>query len=108
MTALENAPTVKPSTIYLSGPMTGKLAFNYPAFNAEAAKLRKLGHSVFNPAESDLPEAATWQEHMREDLQALLGCDRIHLLPGFGASKGAMLELVVAQALGMKITIAKP
>lgn len=104
----ENVPDDKLSTIYLSGPMTGMLAFNYPAFNAEAAKLRALGHRVFNPAESDLPEASTWQEHMREDLQALLGCNRIHLLPGFGTSKGAMLELVVAQALGMTITLAKP
>ena len=103
-----NAPSDKLSTIYLSGPMTGMLAFNYPAFHVEAAKLRELGHCVFNPAETDLPEAATWQEHMREDLQALLGCDQIHLLPGFGKSKGAMLELVIAQALGMTITMAKP
>ena len=108
MTDPQNASGYKLSTIYLSGPMTGMLAFNYPAFHAEAAKLRELGHCVFNPAENDLPEAATWQEHMREDLQALLGCDRIHLLPNFGKSKGAMLELVVAQALGMTITMAKP
>jgi len=108
MTAHEKEPSVKPSTIYLSGPMTGMLAFNHPAFHAEAGRLRELGHCVFNPAESDLPEAATWQEHMREDLRALLDCDRIHLLPGFAKSKGAMLELVVAQALGMMITTAKP
>ena len=103
----ENAPKFPISTIYLSGPMTGMLAFNYPAFHAEAARLRALGNKVFNPAENDLPEAATWQEHMREDLRAMLDCDQIHLLPGFGKSKGAMLELIVAQALGMKITNAK-
>jgi len=103
----KNASVAQPSTIYLAGPMTGMLAFNYPAFHAEAARLRALGHRVINPAENDLPETATWQEHMRDDLRELLNCDQIHLLPGFGKSKGAMLELIVAQALGMKITNAK-
>lgn len=108
MPNLKNVPIENLCTIYLSGPMTGMLNYNYPAFDAEAAKLRALGHRVINPAESDLPISATWKEHMREDLQALLGCNRIHLLPGFGTSKGAMLELVVAQALGMTVTVAKP
>ena len=107
MTDPQNASDYKLSTIYLAGPMTGMLAFNYPAFHAEAARLRALGHRVINPAENDLPEAATWQDHMRDDLRAMLDCDQIHLLPGFGASKGAMLELIVAQALGMTVTNAK-
>lgn len=95
-------------TIYLSGPMSGIPDFNYPAFNAEAAKLRAEGHRVINPAESDLPASAAWRDHMREDLRHLLGCTQIHLLPGHSQSKGAMLELSVAHALGMKITMARP
>ena len=37
--------------IYISGPMTGKHDFNYPAFNAAAKRLRSEGHFVINPAE---------------------------------------------------------
>jgi hypothetical protein len=40
--------------IYLSGPMTGLPDLNFPAFHAEAARLRALGYDVINPAE--LPE----------------------------------------------------
>lgn len=37
--------------IYLAGPMTGLPEFNYPAFHAEAARLRGLGYQVENPAD---------------------------------------------------------
>lgn len=36
--------------LYLSGPMTGKPALNFPAFHAEAARLLALGYEVVNPA----------------------------------------------------------
>ena len=94
------------ATVYLSGPMSGIPGFNYPAFNAEAARLRAEGHWVVNPAEGGLPASAAWSDHMREDLRRLLGCTHIHMLPGYKYSKGAMLELIVAHSLGMKITTA--
>ena len=102
----ENDKAVSLSTIYLSGPMTGVPAFNHPAFNAEAARLRALGHQVFNPAENGLPASAAWADHMRADLRALLDCDHIHLLPGWAHSTGARLELQVALALGFEYTLA--
>lgn len=37
--------------IYLAGPMTGLPEHNFPAFHAEAARLRGLGYQVENPAE---------------------------------------------------------
>lgn len=37
--------------IYLAGPMTGLPEHNFPAFHAEAARLRGLGYHVENPAE---------------------------------------------------------
>lgn len=40
--------------VYLAGPMRGIPEFNFPAFNAAAASLRKSGHTVFNPAERDI------------------------------------------------------
>lgn len=38
--------------IYLSGPMTGLPAYNYPAFNAAAVRLRAAGYLVYHPADS--------------------------------------------------------
>ncbi|WP_319942079.1 DUF4406 domain-containing protein [Pseudomonas quasicaspiana] len=53
--------------IYISGPMTGLPDFNFPAFAAEANRLRGLGFDVVNPAEINQtaergrnPCAATW------------------------------------------------
>lgn len=103
--ALPDAAPVR-KAIYLSGPMTGIPAFNFPAFHAEAARLRALGRTVFNPAESGLPASAAWSEHMRADLRALLDCDHIHMLPGWSNSTGAWLELQVALALGFHYTLA--
>ncbi|HEX8594362.1 MAG TPA: DUF4406 domain-containing protein [Pseudomonas sp.] len=40
--------------------MTGLPEFNYPAFHAEAARLRTLGLEVENPAENPLPANAPW------------------------------------------------
>ena len=34
--------------IYIAGPMTGLPDFNYPAFNAAAARMRALGFEVEN------------------------------------------------------------
>ena len=36
--------------LYLAGPMTGIKDLNFPAFHAEASRLRALGHIVVNPA----------------------------------------------------------
>ncbi|WP_137975293.1 DUF4406 domain-containing protein, partial [Salmonella enterica] len=36
--------------IYIAGPMTGRKKFNRDAFNKEADRLMKHGHTVLNPA----------------------------------------------------------
>lgn len=55
--------------IYLSGPMTGLPAFNYPAFNAAAARLRSAGYLVYNPADS----GAGWRGGTPGDTSAMTG-----------------------------------
>ncbi|OBY57752.1 DUF4406 domain-containing protein [Pseudomonas sp. AU12215] len=88
--------------IYLAGPMTGLPDFNYPAFHAEAARLRQLGYHVENPAENPAPACGTWAGYMRLALVQLVTCDSIALLPGWIHSKGARLEFTVAKNLGMR------
>lgn len=89
--------------IYIAGPMTGLPDFNYPAFNAAAAKLRAMGHEVLNPAENPEPACRTWQGYMRLALAQLVQCECIVMLPGWADSKGAMIERKLAQTLEMEV-----
>lgn len=93
--------------IYLSGPMTGIPGLNFPAFHAEAARLRALGYLVENPAELNPDSDASWHACMRADLKALLDCDALALLPGWQKSAGAHLEMHVAHRVGIEIVEAK-
>jgi len=89
--------------IYISGPMTGLPEQNFPAFHAEAKRLRGLGFEVVNPAEVNAGVNATWEDYLRADLRELLTCDAVALLPGWHGSRGAHFEIQVAHRLGMTI-----
>lgn len=94
---------MKIAKIYLAGPMSNLPDLNFPAFNAEAVRLRAMGYEVENPAEVQLPEGATWSDYMRADLPLLLKCDTVVLLPGWNHSRGARLEAHLARELGMHV-----
>lgn len=100
--------------LYLAGPMTGIPAFNYPAFDAAAAALRRVGHEVINPADVDrdadgrdgppAPEdALSHRAYMRRDLPLVIECDGVVVLPGWAASSGARCEVVVALTCGLTV-----
>ncbi len=84
--------------------MSGLENLNFPAFNAEAARLRDLGYEVINPAELNPDSNADWHECLKADIVALMGCDAIALLPGWEASKGAHLEVHIAHRVGIRVT----
>ncbi len=87
--------------LYVAGPMTGIADFNFPAFNTAAAELRAVGYDVANPADHG-QATKPWAYYMRLALKSMLDCDGVALLPGYSNSKGATLELHVAESLGMK------
>lgn len=90
--------------VYLSGPMTGLPDFNRPAFHAAAAELRAQGHVVINPAEVDLGPDATWVDYMRIHLAEIARrVTQVFVLPGWGSSRGAQLEVHVARSLGLPV-----
>lgn len=103
--------------IYVAGPMAGMPAHNFPAFHAEAARLRGEGYEVVSPAELARPdelaegerlgaafrETQTYRECLKRDLREVLGCDAVQLLPGWERSRGAQLEAYVAASVGIRI-----
>jgi hypothetical protein len=89
--------------IYISGAMSGMPDHNFPLFNACAAKLRRLMFEVVNPVDINPDIGTPWQECLKADLHALLGCDTIMMLPGWEGSSGAHLEMHVAHRVGIKI-----
>lgn len=86
--------------IYVAGPMTGYPHLNFPAFHAEAARLRALGYEVVNPAELNADPGADWLQCMRTDIKHLVDCDAIAMLEGWQSSRGARLEYTIALILG--------
>lgn len=91
--------------LYLSGPMSGIAEHNFPAFNAEAARLRSLGFDVVNPVDVNPDPGMTWEACLRRDLAEMLTCDAIALLPGWQNSRGAQLEQYVAHRVGIGIVM---
>ena len=87
--------------LYVSGPMTGLPEFNFPGFHAAARQLRAVGYEVINPAEHDEQPGRSWEHYLRKDIRLLMDCDAVALLPGWGNSRGALLEKYIAQALSM-------
>lgn len=87
--------------VYVSGPMTGIEQFNHPAFEAACESLRHAGYEVESPHRA--PELESWEAYMRYDLALLLKCDAIAMLPGWEQSRGARLERLVAEALGLPV-----
>jgi hypothetical protein len=91
--------------IYLCGPMTGIAEYNYPAFAAEAARLRSLGYDVVSPAEIN-PDGGTWQDCMKKDIAQLVTCDVVAKLPGWAYSRGANVEIRLALELDIGVVMA--
>jgi len=91
-------------TLYLSGPMSGLPGYNYPAFNAAAAMLRRNGHTVFNPTETFGGAIFLRKEqYLAVDYVAVQVCDGLVMLPGWEGSQGATAERAVALSLGKPV-----
>lgn len=89
--------------VYVSGPMTGKPDLNFPAFNQAAAVLARAGYDVVNPATLNPDPATPWRDCMRVDIKALVDCDGVATLPGWRDSRGAVLEVHIAERLGLPV-----
>lgn len=91
--------------VYVSGPVTDIHDGNRLTFEATTKAIRNLGHIARNPHEfcADIPKDSDWEVFMRRGITQLMGCTDIIMLPKFKQSRGAMLELRLAQELGIRI-----
>lgn len=87
------------SRIYIAGPMAGYPELSYPAFHAEAARLRAAGLNVISPAEIKLSGEPTWNDFMRADIAQMMKCSAVCLLPGWENSPDARLEHQIATTI---------
>lgn len=111
--------TLATSNFYLAGPMRGIHLYGLHNFALGSWRLREMGHTVFNPMESDLallkldPHVPIEEQNfdlndaMRRDFAFIIdpSCDGVVLLPGWGESKGAIVEVLVARGCGKPIYV---
>jgi predicted alpha/beta hydrolase len=90
-------------TVYVSGPMTGIENYNFPEFYRVAALLEDKGYNVLNPAEHGCSEELSWSDYLKKDISDMLQADIVATLDGWEKSKGAKLEVYIAQELGMEV-----
>ena len=58
---------------------------------------------IVNPAKLELPEGATWEDYMKQDIPFITISDAIFMMKGWRRSKGARLERYIAKKLGLLI-----
>lgn len=89
---------------YLSGPMTGRPEHNFPEFSRIAEHLRARHMDVLSPHELDTdlaPGTMTWEWYLKRDIKAMMDCDAIILMSNWEESRGARVELTVADKVKM-------
>jgi nucleoside 2-deoxyribosyltransferase len=90
---------------YIAGPMRGIPQSNSKAFAEATQRLREAGYEVFSPSEGQTEPATdeTFTGAMKALLPELLKCDAVAVLPAWGRSEGAKLEVLVAISTGKPI-----
>jgi len=90
-------------TVYISGKVSG-IEDKATLLFAEAEQdLIDKGFKVVNPTTLAHDHDLSWENYMRADIRALMGCDGVYLLRNWADSRGAKIERRIATELGMEI-----
>tara|TARA_R110002012_G_scaffold163691_3_gene326078 strand:- start:518 stop:925 length:408 start_codon:yes stop_codon:yes gene_type:complete len=98
--------------VYIAGAITGyNLEERRQAFLSGAAMAFNFLPEpnlmkVINPMDLEHDHDKSWRSYMQECIVALTRCDAIFMMPCWSGSKGANLELKIAEGLGLKIYFA--
>lgn len=123
----------KQLTLYLAGPMSGIPQFNYPEFARITKELRGAGYNIISPAEHDTPrqqgmavasndglidgkmpvddrtikfDGETWGDVLARDVKLIFDrCDGVVVMQNWGKSRGARLEVFVANLTARSIFV---
>ena len=96
--------TKQKKKIYISGAISDCEPEDVQAkFNQAKEQVKAFGHTPVSPTENGLPTTASWREHMAKDIAMLFDCDAVYALTDHDTSKGARIELFIANELCMEI-----
>jgi hypothetical protein len=89
---------------YIAGKISDLEEQVYKA-NFKAAKSQVIAMCYIPVSPIELPHnhGKNWEEFMKEDIIAMLQCDAVFALDNYHQSKGAVIEVTLAQLLGIKI-----
>jgi hypothetical protein len=89
--------------IYISGQITGNEGYAKMHFDVATFEIFNKGFSAVNPFHLNHDHDKSWESYMKEDIAALCGCDAIYMLDNWYKSRGAGLEKLIAEKLGLKV-----
>ena len=89
--------------IYLSGKISGIENQAPELFEKAEKELQAKGFEVINPMKLNHQHDKSWHSYMKEDVKAMCDCDSIYMLSNWTDSKGAVIEHLIANYLGLTI-----
>ena len=94
--------------IYISGKITGlNLDVARQLFAQAEDWLRGIGHEPVNPMkEVEQLSEDHWKKMMHDAIRVMMDCDGVYMLPNYSDSRGANIELYIANSLGMQVIYA--
>lgn len=92
-----------PKRLYIAGKVTGEdYDFCFRKFKAAEELMDSVGFIVFNPMKF-IPKDADWKSAMQVCIATLMQMDVVYALKDWHYSKGAKLELKIAEAFNIEI-----
>jgi hypothetical protein len=88
---------------YISGKITGMEERAKELFEQAEKEVIALGYEPINPMKLNHQHGLTWEAYMKEDIKALCDCEAVYLLRNYSDSRGALLELAIANELKMEV-----
>ena len=96
-----NIKTMK--KIYISGKISGIEKQARKLFAEAENELKAKGFEPVNPMIISHNHDKNWRSFIKEDVKALCGCDAIFMLNNWRDSKGATIELSIANYLELDV-----
>lgn len=92
-----------PRMLYISCPFRSELDGDGKAVRHLADGLRQKGYDVYNPLDNGLSGSDNAERHVRANIRALTGCDRVLFMPGWERSAACQAEYLVATMMGLSV-----